>query len=399
MQPRVAVAILAMKNPELLAESLDSIERHRAGQPPHQVVLVLNEASDEVREVARTRAPGAVIIDSPVNLGTGGGFNRAFAATNAEFMAIAHDDSQVTANWLSPLVERMDAEPSLGAVGGATEDFDGELQVMGGIIFRDGTTCREWEDDAGAVALQGDVRDVDYHGGLGLLIRREAWSAIGGFDDVAFYPGYYSDADFCLRLRGAGWRVQYVPGSILRHHQSRSTTPELRSFVAMRNREVFARRHARELATHGEWSGSGTRCISAELERVRRTAIPRREPIRGLDAAAATPLERRLNRTDSEYLRCDRDVMRGFAAAQASLRDELREMDVRRRSWQSVARMVGDDRDRWHARAADQAAHIERLFAQLHETGQALKRTTAALEQLVRSRWWRAGERLRRLRP
>lgn len=397
----MAVAILAVGNADLLEQSLASLREHAGGEPPHEVVIVLNGATDAVRACVAREAPEALVVDSPVNLGTGGGFNRAFAATDAPYMVIAHDDSQVTRGWLTPLVRRMEEDPSVGAVGGRIEGFDGHAQVMGGLIFRDGTSHPEWAGGAPPPDLVTMRRDVDYHGGLGLLIRRRAWEAVGGFDDTSYYPAYYPDADLCFALRAAGWRVRYEPDSVILHHRSRSTTAPFREFIARCNRDVFAARHAEALAAHGPARPGDPVAVAAEVERMLGTAVPDGAPATTPAPQAAALLRERLARPDLAYLRMERDVWRRFATRQTAhldaARDRMATTDASRRSWQQVARVTGEDRDRWRSRAADISAHAADVTAALGRTGGALERTTDALLTVTGSRWWRLGRRVRHL--
>jgi len=53
-----------------------------------------------------------------------------------------------------------------------------------------------------------------------MLIRRDAFEDVGGFDES--FPVAYNDVDFCLKLRQRGWRVVYAPDVLIVHHDSAS---------------------------------------------------------------------------------------------------------------------------------------------------------------------------------
>jgi GT2 family glycosyltransferase len=53
-----------------------------------------------------------------------------------------------------------------------------------------------------------------------MLVRREAFASVGGFDEA--FAVAFNDVDFCLRLRGAGWRIVWTPGAQLYHKESSS---------------------------------------------------------------------------------------------------------------------------------------------------------------------------------
>jgi N-acetylglucosaminyl-diphospho-decaprenol L-rhamnosyltransferase len=65
--------------------------------------------------------------------------------------------------------------------------------------------------------------EVDWAIGAAMLIRREAWEAVGGFDERFFL--YLEDVDFCLRCGRDGWQTVYVPEVSLRHDYARSSDP------------------------------------------------------------------------------------------------------------------------------------------------------------------------------
>jgi cellulose synthase/poly-beta-1,6-N-acetylglucosamine synthase-like glycosyltransferase len=53
-----------------------------------------------------------------------------------------------------------------------------------------------------------------------MLVRRDAFAEIGGFDEAFAFA--FSDVDLCLRLREAGWRVLWTPSAELYHKESAS---------------------------------------------------------------------------------------------------------------------------------------------------------------------------------
>jgi cellulose synthase/poly-beta-1,6-N-acetylglucosamine synthase-like glycosyltransferase len=56
-----------------------------------------------------------------------------------------------------------------------------------------------------------------------LLVRREAFEAVGGFTEGIRSGG---DLDLCHRLRAAGWRLGFRPEAVV-HHRHRATLPSL----------------------------------------------------------------------------------------------------------------------------------------------------------------------------
>lgn len=63
--------------------------------------------------------------------------------------------------------------------------------------------------------------DVLFASGCCMLFKREALEAVGGFDEGYFM--YLEDADICMRLREAGYRVVYTPDAVITHHWARGS--------------------------------------------------------------------------------------------------------------------------------------------------------------------------------
>ena len=85
-----------------------------AGDVPFEVRIVLNAPADEVVEFVRDRVGGVEVIHSPVNLGTAASYNRAFAASSAQWLVTMHDDAEPQPDWLEALVETARATPDAG---------------------------------------------------------------------------------------------------------------------------------------------------------------------------------------------------------------------------------------------------------------------------------------------
>jgi GT2 family glycosyltransferase len=238
LAPRVSVVTLAWKNVDLLARCLESLQRHL----PHalaDVVILLNGADPDVVEYVRRDVVGAKIVAAEVNLGFAGGCNRAATFATGEYLVLLNDDTEIEPGWLEALVETADACPTAGAVGSRILFPDGSLQEAGCIIWSDGTTMPIGRHEASEPNTFAHRRPVDYCSACSLLIRRSVWDALGGMDEN-YYPAYYEDVDFCLRVQLAGGIVIYEPRSLIRHRESASTDEHFRRFVWSRSWQYFS---------------------------------------------------------------------------------------------------------------------------------------------------------------
>ena len=300
--PCASVVIPAYRNPGL-GECLDALAGADEGVS-FDVTVLLNGATPEVARIARSHASRIAIVESPVNLGVSGGFNAGFAATHGEYLVQLQDDVVVEPGWLHHLVARAEGEPAAGAIGCLTLEADGAVMDPGHIVWNDGITQRGLIGGSTRPADYTESHAIDYHGSAGMLIRRQAWASIGGFDDE-YYPAYYGDVDFCFRLRERGWLVLLEPQARVRHQGQMSTTTRFRSFIAECNRQRFLQRHGDVVAQRG------TRTLDqGDLDR--EIAAARAQPA-GPPPAPPTPeelamLTTRLARDPLEILRRELDV-------------------------------------------------------------------------------------------
>src|SRR5262249_32871142 len=86
---------------------------------------------------------------------------------------------------------------------------------------------------------------VDQPAAAALMIRRDAYDDVSGFDEQ-FYPAWYEDVDFCQRLKEKGWEVYFVPMAEFLHEggysvQAMGSADFLRAYYC--NQLRYARKH------------------------------------------------------------------------------------------------------------------------------------------------------------
>jgi len=161
------------------------------------------------REVGRVRATPGTAGDGPsalANLGAG--------LTATDVLCFVDETVEVQSmDWLHELVGHVH-RPGVGAAGGAVRGPDGRLRDAGLVLGIGGT--------AGPAHPGLDRLDIGYWGraalprqvaavsGHCMVVRRDAWDAVGGFDDDHL-PGALGDVDLCLRLADAGWATVWTP--------------------------------------------------------------------------------------------------------------------------------------------------------------------------------------------
>lgn len=266
--PRVSIVIPTLGNP-LIRRCLHSLRQNVTTAIAHEIVVVANGPSAAHLASAVTLFSSPVrLLPSVANLGFGGGCNLGAAATSGEFLVFLNDDIEVLPGWLEALVETADRHPDAGAVGSLILFPDGVIQEAGAITWRDGSTLCVGRGESIGANPYDFVRPVDYCSACSLLVRRQPWEALGGFDP-RFFPAYYEDVDLCFGLARAGYRTFFQPRSRALHRETASSTTPRRDFLVLRNRETFRRKWARELEACEPAAPTEPRAVARAAQRVR----------------------------------------------------------------------------------------------------------------------------------
>lgn len=241
-RPLVSIIVLAWQAADAVLHCLDSVSRSLLTVPGEAVVLA-NGATAEVQRAVSERVRGIRLMHAGVNLGFGTGCNTAAEVAAAPYLLFLNDDAELRPGAVEAMLETLDGDPGVAAVGGRLVFPDGRLQEAGCVIWSDGSTTQVGWGESGHAGRWLVPRAVPYCSATALLVRADAFRALGGFSD-AYYPAYFEDADLCLSLWQNGGRVVYQPAAEVLHRQSTSSPLDFRDFLYTRNREVFARRWA-----------------------------------------------------------------------------------------------------------------------------------------------------------
>jgi ubiquinone/menaquinone biosynthesis C-methylase UbiE/glycosyltransferase involved in cell wall biosynthesis len=156
-------------------------------------------------------------------------------------------------------VETAQKDAGVGLVGSKLLYPDGTLQEAGSIVFRDGTAWNYGKLDNPERPQYNFRRETDYCSGASILVRKDAFEDVGGFD-TRYIPAYYEDTDLAFSLRSRGYKVVYQPLSKVVHLEGMVHGTDPSSGVKRHqvlNRVKFAEKWEEELGSRFE-SGPGS---------------------------------------------------------------------------------------------------------------------------------------------
>ena len=247
-QPRVSIVIPAFNKSAYTMACLRSLAQHPAAAASE--VIVVDDASTDATAERLAQIRGVRVVRNAQNLGFVGSCNAGAATATGEFIAFLNNDTVVTAGWLDAMLACVAEETDAGLVGAKLVYPDGRLQEAGGIVFRDGSGWNYGRFDDPADPRYNFRREADYCSGAAILLRRDLFGQLGGFD-ARYAPAYYEDTDLAFAVRAAGKKVVYEPRAMVVHFEGvtagTDTGSGMKRFQAV-NRDKFVEKWKSVLA-------------------------------------------------------------------------------------------------------------------------------------------------------
>lgn len=238
--PLLSVIMVAFNKFELTMRALASLRQNFVGAI--ELILVDNASSDETRRL-EVSVRGAIIIRNERNLGFLLAANLGLAQARAQAVLYLNNDVELGFGAVARALRRLESDAGVGAVGAKIIRSHGKLQEAGSVLWNEGTAVGYMRDASPLAPEANFTRDVDFCSAVFLTCRTALVRELGGFDE-AFAPAYYEDADLCVRMIGAGYRVVYDPAVVVTHLEFGSaSTAEASMALMRRGRRIFRQKH------------------------------------------------------------------------------------------------------------------------------------------------------------
>ena len=234
MSAAAVTAITVNYNAGLLLRGLlDSL----AGQAGLVRSVVVDNASQDGSLAFLDTAPhpGVTAVRNPVNRGFGPACNQGAAAASGRYLLFINPDCRMPEGALARLVAVLEANPDVGMVGPLVLNSDGSeqrgcrrylpdpkralMRVLG--LHRPNAEGKVAGFDLTGTPLPEKPTPVEAISGACLLIRRELFERLGGWDEGYFL--HCEDLDLCMRVKRVGATVLFVPDVSVSHVQGASS--------------------------------------------------------------------------------------------------------------------------------------------------------------------------------
>jgi len=271
-QPSVCAIVLNYNGKDVTLETLVSLKG--LAYSNIEIVVVDNGSDDGSWQAVAEAYPEIHQLRKKVNQGVAAGMNVGIAYAlerDFDYLLILNNDIEVAPNLVHRLVEELASRPEFGCAGPKCYYYWDRQRIWsaGGFLrYREAITR---ERGMGQID-QGQfdhTQEVDYINGCAILIPNEVMRKVGPMD-----PSYVvgvEDADWCQRMKNAGYRCLYVADAHLWHMVSHTTGGYKpgKTFQTGRSTAVFVRRHGSKLRQLQFWLFA---CVAVPIAYLREMA-------------------------------------------------------------------------------------------------------------------------------
>ncbi|HET9147047.1 MAG TPA: glycosyltransferase family 2 protein, partial [Acetobacteraceae bacterium] len=226
--PGVSILIPFRDHIELTRQCVNAIRRHTRGLR-YEIILLDNwSQSEEAERFCADQAnhpdTSVIRIAEPFNYSLIN--NRGVAAAKHPYLLFLNNDVFVSdPDWLRNLLQEALADPQVGAVGAKLLYPNGTVQHAGVVLGVGGIADHAFRglpgEAPGYIAHAISAQEVSAVTAACMLVRRDAFERIGGFDEAELTVAF-NDVDLCMKLREAGYRIIFAADVVAEHRESMS---------------------------------------------------------------------------------------------------------------------------------------------------------------------------------
>ena len=253
----VSVIYVNWNSAEEILESIRTVREKTQGVS-YEIIVVDNASAQGTAPLEAD--PAIRLIKNPVNAGFGAGCNLGARHSTGRYLFFFNPDTRMENDATSILTAFLDAHPQAGAAGPKVLDASGQIHFGAARSFHcltneflehSALTFRfpknrilgqpylsYWDHDS--------TRKVDSLIGAAMLVRRDVFEAIDGFDEQYFL--YCEEVDLCKRIWNAGYCIQYVHTAVITHLEKHCADQYFKDFHALilqhlRSLSIYMKKH------------------------------------------------------------------------------------------------------------------------------------------------------------
>ncbi|PAB59144.1 glycosyltransferase [Anaeromicrobium sediminis] len=217
-KPIVSIIITVENNLNYINFCLQEIFKNK-NNIPYEIIITHDSSNDEnvniYNDIGNIRT-----IRNGKNLSYILKCNNAVKYAKGKYILFLNNNTKVKKDWLKFLVDLIEKDELIGIVGSKLVDINGRLKQAGGIVFQDAGGWDYGKLDEAEKPEYNYVKEVDYISSVSMMIRKDLWEDIGGFDE-GYTSDLYADIDLAFEIRKRGYKVMYQPESVVVYYEEK----------------------------------------------------------------------------------------------------------------------------------------------------------------------------------
>jgi GT2 family glycosyltransferase len=212
------------------------------------VVVVDNGSTDGSQQMLSENYPQVKLIQNDSNVGLAKASNQGIDATQGKYVLLLNNDTIVDGSSFDEMVDFLEQNSRVGAVGGKILNSDGSVQSCYNHFstlweeFLIATRLGElFHPGFPAVTYGEKIKSVDWITSACLMVRRDVLDEVGVLDESYFIYG--DEVDLQFRIKEAGWEIYYLPQATIIHFGGRSMDRWKRRKLVYRGKMLFYKKH------------------------------------------------------------------------------------------------------------------------------------------------------------
>lgn len=238
----VSIIVLSYNTKDLLSACLRSV--FSCLKVPFEVIVVDNASEDGSVEMVNKQFKKAKMVVNRTNLGFSKGNNIGVKHVKGDYLLFLNSDTKLLTHNVSDMVELCEQEGKIAVVGGKFTTPRGLIEKSFGQTYNLLALLQYLLGERTSLLAHEApkrVQDVDWVSGGFMLVRKDVFERMGGFDERFFM--YVEDMEFCYRVKRLGYRVVYYPNAIILHEGQGSSSRSHAIEYIYKGLSYFYRKH------------------------------------------------------------------------------------------------------------------------------------------------------------